>query len=133
MIFVPHGDPEPVEWMAQHSGWVKFPAVFVPHAVQTRDRAEHIDIGKITQGPDSLINTEPVAEFKNTLATKSKKISKTIINKYADYSRIATSIYDYAGFDAAINSITSPMNEPITIKIPGPAPLSSTDEISDTA
>ena len=30
-IFVPHGAPEPTEWMALHPGWVKFPATFVPH------------------------------------------------------------------------------------------------------
>lgn len=30
-IFVPHGDPEPVEWMARHPGYVKIPATFVPH------------------------------------------------------------------------------------------------------
>ena len=29
-IFVPHGHPEPKEWMARHPGWVKFPAVMVP-------------------------------------------------------------------------------------------------------
>ncbi len=34
-IFVPHGEPEPLEWMAEHPGWVKFPAVMVP-----RSRAE---------------------------------------------------------------------------------------------
>ena len=31
-IFVPHGHPEPKEWMARHPGWVKFPAVMVPRA-----------------------------------------------------------------------------------------------------
>ena len=31
-LFVPHGAPEPVEWMRKHPGWVKFPATFVPHA-----------------------------------------------------------------------------------------------------
>ncbi|MCW3474313.1 AHH domain-containing protein [Limobrevibacterium gyesilva] len=29
-LFVPHGAPEPIEWMARHPGWVKFPAVMVP-------------------------------------------------------------------------------------------------------
>jgi len=31
-IFVPHGDPEPTEWMARHPGWVRFPATLVPRA-----------------------------------------------------------------------------------------------------
>ena len=31
-LFVPHGAPEPAEWMRRHPGWVKFPATFVPHA-----------------------------------------------------------------------------------------------------
>ena len=31
-LFVPHGAPEPVEWMRKHPGWVKFPATFVPRA-----------------------------------------------------------------------------------------------------
>lgn len=35
-IFVPHGDPEPTAWMAEHPGWVKFPARFVPHAAPER-------------------------------------------------------------------------------------------------
>jgi hypothetical protein len=38
-IFVPHGDPEPLEWMAAHPGWVKFPAVMVPR-VTPRDEPE---------------------------------------------------------------------------------------------
>ena len=29
-LFVPHGAPEPTEWMRKHPGWVKFPATFVP-------------------------------------------------------------------------------------------------------
>ena len=29
-VFVPHGGPEPLEWMAAHPGWVKIPATFVP-------------------------------------------------------------------------------------------------------
>ncbi len=28
-VFVPHGAPEPTEWMAEHPGWVKFPAMLV--------------------------------------------------------------------------------------------------------
>jgi hypothetical protein len=30
-IFVPHGDPEPTEWMARHPGWINIPATFVPY------------------------------------------------------------------------------------------------------
>jgi hypothetical protein len=30
--FIPHGAPLPLEWMAAHPGWVKFPATFVPRA-----------------------------------------------------------------------------------------------------
>lgn len=30
-IFVPDNAPEPVEWMAQHPGWVRIPATRVPH------------------------------------------------------------------------------------------------------
>ena len=29
-LFVPHGAPEPMEWMRRHPVWVKFPAPFVP-------------------------------------------------------------------------------------------------------
>jgi hypothetical protein len=32
MIFVPHGAPEPLDWMRSHPGWVKFPATFRPRA-----------------------------------------------------------------------------------------------------
>jgi hypothetical protein len=28
--FVPHGDPEPTEWMAAHPGWIRIPATLVP-------------------------------------------------------------------------------------------------------
>jgi len=31
-IFVPTGDPDPTEWLAQHPGAIKIPAVFVPRA-----------------------------------------------------------------------------------------------------
>ena len=30
-VFVPDGAPDPVEWMAEHPGWVRFPATLVPH------------------------------------------------------------------------------------------------------
>ena len=30
--FVPHGAPEPTEWMARHPGWFKIPATFVPRS-----------------------------------------------------------------------------------------------------
>ena len=29
-MFVRHGDPLPLDWMARHPGWVKFPATLVP-------------------------------------------------------------------------------------------------------
>ena len=29
-LFVPHGDPLPLAWMAEHPGWVRIPATFVP-------------------------------------------------------------------------------------------------------
>ena len=29
-LFVKHGDPLPLQWMAAHPGWVKFPATLVP-------------------------------------------------------------------------------------------------------
>ena len=41
-IFVPHGAPEPPEWMAQHPDWVKIPATMVPRG-RTRGRAERDD------------------------------------------------------------------------------------------
>lgn len=31
-IFVPHGAPMPLDWMAEHPGWVKISATFVPRA-----------------------------------------------------------------------------------------------------
>ena len=30
-IFVPHGEPEPTEWMQHHPEYIKLPATFVPH------------------------------------------------------------------------------------------------------
>ena len=30
MVFVPHGDAPPAEWLARHPDWVKIPAVMVP-------------------------------------------------------------------------------------------------------
>jgi hypothetical protein len=29
-IFVPHGEPEPTEWLARHPDYIKLPATFVP-------------------------------------------------------------------------------------------------------
>ena len=29
-IFVPHGAPEPTEWLANHRDYIKLPATFVP-------------------------------------------------------------------------------------------------------
>jgi hypothetical protein len=29
-IFVPHGSPEPTEWLERHPDWIKLPATFVP-------------------------------------------------------------------------------------------------------
>ncbi|WP_284943942.1 AHH domain-containing protein [Acidisoma cladoniae] len=34
-VFIPRGAPRPLEWMAAHPGWVKFPATFVPRRVQS--------------------------------------------------------------------------------------------------
>src|SRR5271167_5056518 len=31
-IFVPHGAPEPFEWLENHPDWIKLPATFVPRA-----------------------------------------------------------------------------------------------------
>lgn len=40
-IFVPHGAPKPVEWMAAHPGWVSFPAKFRPRPMPaSRDSAD---------------------------------------------------------------------------------------------
>ncbi len=35
-LFVPHGDPLPLDWMARHPGWVKFPATMVPRRPAAR-------------------------------------------------------------------------------------------------
>jgi hypothetical protein len=35
-IFVPHGAPEPTEWMAEHPGWIKIPATMVPRGSGNR-------------------------------------------------------------------------------------------------
>lgn len=37
-IFVPHGDPPPLEWMKQHPGWIKIPALLVPHEISEDER-----------------------------------------------------------------------------------------------
>lgn len=40
-IFVPHGAPKPVEWMAAHPGWVSFSATFRPRPMLApRDSAD---------------------------------------------------------------------------------------------
>ena len=31
-LFVPHGDPEPSDWMAAHPGWIRLPAVMMPRS-----------------------------------------------------------------------------------------------------
>jgi hypothetical protein len=38
-IFVPHGEPEPTEWLARHPDNIKLPATFVPHARSDRRSA----------------------------------------------------------------------------------------------
>jgi hypothetical protein len=35
-IFVPHGAPEPTEWLERHRDYIKLPATFVPHARSDR-------------------------------------------------------------------------------------------------
>lgn len=35
-LFVPHGDPLPLDWMARHPGWVRFPATMVPRRPTAR-------------------------------------------------------------------------------------------------
>jgi putative chitinase len=35
-VFVRHGDPPPLDWMARHPGWVRFPATLVPRPVPQR-------------------------------------------------------------------------------------------------
>ena len=42
-IFVPKGDPEPTEWLAQHPGAIKIPAVFVPRG-RGRDAQLKVDL-----------------------------------------------------------------------------------------
>ncbi len=37
--FVPHGAPEPTEWMARHPNWFKIPATFVPRGNWPREPA----------------------------------------------------------------------------------------------
>jgi hypothetical protein len=37
-VFVNRGDPPPLDWMARHPGWVRFPAVMIP-----RDSPHHPD------------------------------------------------------------------------------------------
>jgi hypothetical protein len=37
-VFVGQGEPEPVEWLAAHPGWVKFPATLLPRAAAGPDR-----------------------------------------------------------------------------------------------
>jgi hypothetical protein len=31
-IFVPHGAPEPTEWLRNHTGWTKLPATLEPNS-----------------------------------------------------------------------------------------------------
>ena len=38
-VFVPHGDPESVEWMHRHPGWVRFPATMLPRAANPANPA----------------------------------------------------------------------------------------------
>jgi hypothetical protein len=38
-IFVPHGAPEPTEWLERHRDYIKLPATFVPHARSDRRSA----------------------------------------------------------------------------------------------
>ncbi len=50
-IFVRHGDPEPLEWMAQHPDWVKIPTVMIPR------RSRH---HPANGGPYPRFDTPPV-------------------------------------------------------------------------
>lgn len=48
-IFVPHGAPEPLAWMARHPDWVKIPATMVPRG-QTREGAGRGDGVSVPSG-----------------------------------------------------------------------------------
>ena len=55
--FVPHGAPEPTEWMARHPNWFKIPATFVPRsepppvpAAPGRDKPLPIHLGEAYRG-----------------------------------------------------------------------------------
>ena len=49
-IFVPRGDPAPTDWMAEHPGWVKYPAVMIP-----RDSPDHPDYQSPGTGHDNAV------------------------------------------------------------------------------
>jgi hypothetical protein len=66
-VFVPHGAPMPLEWMAEHPGWVRFPATFVPRAPEGGESEPQWNL---QFGPDeapAVSEARPVADV--TVAT----------------------------------------------------------------
>lgn len=54
-IFVPHGEPEPLEWMDAHPGWVKFPAVMVPRPAPDPEPQPAVDFEQMDAYWDSHV------------------------------------------------------------------------------
>ncbi len=44
-VFVPHGDVPPADWLAEHPGWVKIPATFVPRTDDSAGGGLRFDVG----------------------------------------------------------------------------------------
>lgn len=54
-IFVPHGAPPPLEWMAAHPGYVTLPATFVPRAAPATPEPGH----EAEPEPEPELESEP--------------------------------------------------------------------------
>jgi hypothetical protein len=76
-IFVPHGDPPPLEWMAAHPDWIRVAATFVPRAPA---RGE--------SGPQW--NAE--IDFSDALAMAAGKVSPPATGNGGDYATTASAL-----------------------------------------
>lgn len=53
-VFVPHGAPKPVEWMAAHPGWVSFPATFRPRPKLTSADVHDLEAPFLDARPEEV-------------------------------------------------------------------------------
>jgi len=79
-IFVPHGAPEPTEWLANHRDWIKLPATFVPRGRSSRQTGWEVPVhplaqGSSTDGPAGSPNLErPVPQAQSAMFSETQSM-----------------------------------------------------------